>query len=65
MSSRGFPVTKQMRAEKRAQAEQRQEEYNKLSLAEKLAKLPKDGATKQRKKLQALLNQQNNKQEVK
>lgn len=51
MSSRGFPVTKSMRAERKAKAEQRQEEYNKLTLEQKLAKLPIDGARRQRARL--------------
>lgn len=64
MSSRGFPVTKSMKAERRAKAEKRQEEYNKLTLEQKLAKLPVDGAKRQRARLtkqleEAKLNQSN------
>lgn len=54
-------ITSQMRAERRAIAEARQEAYNKLSLAEKLAKLPENGATKQRAKLLALMEKEKNK----
>lgn len=45
-------------------AKERQEAYDKLSLEEKLAKLPTDGAHKQRAKLQALLDKKNQKVEV-
>lgn len=51
MSSRGFPVTKSMRAERKAKAEARQAEYDKLTLDQKLAKLPVDGAKRQRARL--------------
>ena len=51
MSSRGMKITQTIRAERRARAEARQAEYNKLSLEEKLARLPKDGANKQRARL--------------
>lgn len=51
MSSRGFTITKSIRAERRARAEAMQAEYNKLSLEEKIARLPKDGAKKQRARL--------------
>ena len=55
MSSRKKPVTKFMRAERRKFAEERQEAYNKLSLEQKLAKLPPEpAAAKQRKRLLAL-----------
>ena len=54
MSRRGMPVTKRMREERRARAEKLQEEYNKLSIDEKLAKLPVDGAKRQRARLEAL-----------
>lgn len=53
--------TQQIRAERRAAAEARQAEYNKLSLAEKLAKLPENGAKKQRAKLLALMEKEKNK----
>ena len=51
MSSRGMPVTQAIRAERRARAESMKKEYDKLSLEEKLARLPKDGANKQRARL--------------
>ncbi len=51
MSKRGFTVTKAMREEKRHLAEQDAAEYAKLSTEEKLSKLPKEGATRQRKRL--------------
>lgn len=51
MSSRGFPITKSMKAERRAKAEERQAEYDKLTLDQKLAKLPVDGAKRQRDRL--------------
>jgi len=54
MSSRKQPVTKQIRSERRARAEKAHEEYNKLSIDEKLAKLPVDGAKRQRARLEAL-----------
>lgn len=57
MSSRGFPVTQALRKLRREQAEKRQAEYDKLSLDEKLAKLPPaPQASKQRAKLLALKN---------
>lgn len=52
-----LPITKQMRIERRKSAEKRQEEYNQLSLQEKIAKLPPEPeAKKQRTKLLAQLN---------
>ena len=56
MSTRGFPVTQQRRAERRKQAEARQAEYDKLSLQQKLDKLPVGGAKKQRARLEAAMN---------
>jgi hypothetical protein len=44
-------MNKNHRAERRKAAEARQAEYDKLSLEEKLARLPPDGANKQRAKL--------------
>lgn len=56
MSSRKKPVTKLMRAERRKFAEERQEAYNKLTLEQKLAKLPPEpAASKQRKRLLGLM----------
>jgi len=54
MSSRGMPVTKRMREERRARADKAHEEYNKLTLDQKLARLPADGAKRQRARLEAL-----------
>jgi hypothetical protein len=56
MSHRGFPITQQRREERRKQANARNEEYNKLSLQQKLDGLPVGGAKKQRAKLEAALN---------
>jgi len=55
MSSRKKPVTKQMRAERRKRAEEMQVEYDKLTLQQKLDRLPVNGAKKQRARLEALL----------
>lgn len=56
---RGFPVTEAMRAERRKRAEARNAEYDKLSLQEKLDRLPAEPhAAKQRAKLNALLSKQ-------
>lgn len=57
MSSRGMPVTASIRAGRRAAAEDRQKEYDKLTIQQKLDKLPPEPrAAKQRKKLLVLLN---------
>jgi len=53
MSTRGFPVTAQRRAARRAQAEVRQAEYDKLSIQDKLDRLPADRCNRQRTKLMA------------
>lgn len=50
-----FSVTKAVRAERRKRAEERQVAYDKLTLQEKLAKLPANGAKKQRAKLEAAI----------
>lgn len=50
---RGLPVTFAMRAERRKRAEDRQAEYDKLSLEQKLAKVPANGGKKERAKLEA------------
>ena len=55
MAKRGFPITFEMRAERRKRAEDRQAEYDKLSLEQKLAKLPVNGAKKERAKLERLM----------
>lgn len=44
-------ITKQIRADRRARAETMQAAYDKLSLQEKLNKLPIEGAQKQRARL--------------
>lgn len=46
MSTRGFPITKARRAERRAAAEKRQAEYDKLTLEQQLEKLPPEPAAK-------------------
>lgn len=61
MASRGMPVTEQIRSEKRKRAEARQAEYDKLTLQQKIERLPANGAMKQRAKLLALLDKQQNK----
>lgn len=55
---RGFPITFEMRGERRKRAEARQAEYDKLSLQEKLDKIPAGGGKKERAKLEALLHKQ-------
>ena len=55
MAKRGFPVTFAMREERRKRAEARQAEYDKLTVAEKLEKLPANGCKKQRAKLELLM----------
>lgn len=57
MAVKRFKVTKAIRAERRAKAEAMQAEYNKLSLEEKIARLPKDGAKKQRARLMKQLEE--------
>ena len=53
-----FTVTRQIREERRKRAEQRQSEYDKLSVKEKLAKLPPEPmAKRQRDKLMKLLKE--------
>lgn len=47
--------TRSVRAGRRASAEARQAAYDKLTLQQKLDALPKDGAKKQRAKLEAAL----------
>lgn len=51
MSSRRKPVTQAIRRERRVRAEGMKADYDKLSLDEKIARLPKDGAQKQRARL--------------
>lgn len=61
MAVKRFKITQAIRAERRAKAEAMQAEYNKLSLEEKIARLPKDGAKKQRARLMKLLEEKNKK----
>jgi hypothetical protein len=59
MSSRGFNITVARRLERRKQAEARNEEYNKMSLQQKLDALPASGSKKQRARLEAAVNKSN------
>jgi hypothetical protein len=53
MSARGFPITKEIMARRRADAENRQKEYDLLTLQQKFDKLPPAPAAKKvRAKLQ-------------
>ena len=57
-----FTITKQMRAERRARAEERQAEYDKLTLQQKIERLPPEpAAKKQRARLLAQLQKQQDK----
>lgn len=57
MSSRRKPVTRQIRAMRRREAEARQAEYDKLTVQQKLDRLPPaPAAAKQRAKLEAILS---------
>ncbi len=53
-----MPVTKQIKEQRRKFAEEAQAEYNKLTIQQKLDRLPPDGANKQRARLLALLEAQ-------
>lgn len=54
MSNRGLPITKYIKDRRRKEAEQRQAEYDKLSLQEKVDRLPPEPhAKRQREKLLA------------
>lgn len=61
---RGFPVTFAMRAERRKRAEERQAAYDKLTLQQKLDKVPVDGGKKERAKLEAKIAAVANKKET-
>lgn len=63
MSHRGFPITAQRREERRKQAEARQAEYDKLTLQQKLNRLPANGAKRQRTRLEAAINKQQQRSE--
>ena len=57
-----FTITKQMRLERRQRAEARQAEYDKLTLQEKIERLPPEpAAKKQRARLLAKLQKQQEK----
>lgn len=57
MSSRGYPITRQIRETRKKLADERQAEYDKLSLKEKLERLPPEpAAERQRARLLSLLN---------
>lgn len=56
MSHRGMPKTKPIRQRLRKEAEERQAEYDQLTLEQKLAKLPATGAVKQRARLEIQKN---------
>ena len=61
MSSRKKPVTKQIREERRKVAEQMQQEYDALTLEQKLSKLPPaPAAAKQRARLMLQLEARKN-----
>jgi hypothetical protein len=56
----GYPITKQIKARKRKEAEARQAEYDQLTIQQKLDKLPPEPhCQKQRAKLLALLKEPN------
>jgi hypothetical protein len=57
MASRGFPITKAMREERRKRAEEMVAEYHKKypTLQARLDALPPTGANKQRARLQAAI----------
>ena len=58
MSHRGYTVTKQIKELRRKFAEERQAEYDKLTLQQKIDRLPPEpGAKKQRARLLALLEE--------
>ena len=57
-TNHGFTKTKAIKEERRKQAELANAEYNKLTTAEKLARLPVGGAKKQRARLEAKLAQE-------
>lgn len=58
-------ITKAIRAERRAFAEKLHDEYNKLTLQQKLDRLPVGGAKKQRARLEAQLQKQQEKAQAK
>jgi hypothetical protein len=55
MPTRGKTITQSIRAQRRKAAEQRKADYDKLTLEQKLAKLPAGAANKQRARLEALI----------
>lgn len=60
----GFPRTKQMREEKRKQAEARKAEYDKLSVQEKLDRLPEGKCNRQRARYTSILQKEAEKKAV-
>lgn len=66
MSSRGKPVTQQIREERRRMADERTKEYNEkyTTPQAKLAALPSTGASKQRARLTALVANQQREQDA-
>lgn len=62
MSHRGLKVTKVRKEERRKQAEARQAEYDKLTLQEKLDRLPSGKCERQRVRYAARLEKQAQKQ---
>jgi hypothetical protein len=67
MSHRGYPVTKAVKAMRRKAAEERLEAYNKKypTNQAKLDALPTTGSSKQRARLQALVNEAKEKRDAK
>ena len=63
MSHRGYTNTREIRAFRRKNAEARQAEYDKLTLQQKLDRLPANGAKRQRARLEAAIASQNKKAE--
>jgi hypothetical protein len=62
MARRGLTITKAIKAERRTRAEKMKADYDLLTLEEKIARLPPDGAKKQRARLLAQLEEKNKKQ---
>lgn len=58
MSSRGMPKTKEIRKTLRKQADDRKTEYDKLTLQQKLDKLPEGHCERQRQRLLKALEEE-------
>lgn len=54
----GYPCTKQIRSERRVVAGELQAEYDKLTTQQKIDRLPKEGAVKQRLRLELKLQEE-------